>query len=480
MTRVSLAAARDAGLALPAHAGRLSPGIVHLGIGAFARAHTAVYTDAAMIATGDDRWGILGVSQRSATVPDKLAPQDGVFGVLTRSQDQEAVSLVASVLGAVDGSRHGGTVVAAIADPGTSVVTLTVTEKGYRLAPAGGLNLDDPEIRADLSGARGTAVGQLAHGLLARDGAPITVVSCDNLPGNGHTVRRALEDFAVALGGSDGRRLTDALAQSVRTPDTMVDRMVPATTAADLVRVAELLGLRDEAAVVAEPFRQWIIADDFAADRPAWEQAGARFVDDVTAWEEVKLRILNAGHSLIAYLGLLGGQETIAASVRRPAWESALRRMIDDDVVPHLRAPEGLDVRGYSDDVIARFANPHLGHTVRKVGSDGSQKIPLRILSTVRAARAAGQSARWAALAIAAWAAYVGSCPPGDLDDPHAPELSRLVGAAAPEEAGLALLEFLDPDLAADPLVADAVRDWSRVFAQGGLLAVEREINAQQ
>lgn len=477
MTRLSLAAARATGAALPAHAGRLGTGIVHLGIGAFARAHTAVYTDAAIAATGDDRWGMLGVSQRSGTVPAQLAPQNALFAVATRAPGVDRVDVVAALTGALDGSTDPTAVVAAIADPRTHVVTLTVTEKGYRLRADGRLDLDAADVRADLAGATGTVVGQLAAGILARGGAPLTLVSCDNLLGNGAMLHAALADYADALGGADGARLAAALGDSVRLPATMVDRMVPATTDADLDAVAARLGLRDEAAVVAEPFRQWVLADDFAADRPAWERAGALFVDDVAPWEDAKLRVLNASHTLLAYLGLLGETPTIAETVAVDEWRAAVRLLVDVDVAPTLHLPAGLDLAEYRDSVIARFGNPHLGHTVAKVGADGSQKLAPRLLSTVRAARAAGAEPRWASLPIVLWAEYVRTHAAG-LDDPRAAELTARAEGPA-ESAGVRLLESLAPDLAADEAVADLVTGWGRVVNTGGIAAVKEEIRAQ-
>lgn len=480
MNRLTPQSARQRGVTVPSHAGRLSPGIVHLGIGAFARAHTAVFTDEAMIATGDERWGVLGVSQRSATVPEQLAPQAGLFSVATRGDHVDRIDVIASLSGAVDGARRADAVVAAIADPRTHVVTLTITEKGYRLRADGSLDLDDPAVRADIAGATTTAVGQLAAAIIARDGAPLSLVSCDNLPHNGASLRRALEAFAEARGGVDGRAIAASLATSISTPDTMVDRMVPATTAADLKRVAERLGLRDEAAVVAEPYRQWVIADDFIGERPAWELAGAQIVDEVAPWEDAKLRILNASHSLLAYLGLLGDTDTIAETVGVEEWETAARRFIDAEVAPTLRAPATMNVAAYRDQVLERFANPYLGHTVRKVGSDGSQKMGPRIVSTMRAAIRQGISPRWSSLAVAAWATHVRSSAPSAHDDPRRAEVASAAGVASPQDAVVRLLELIAPDLAADQTVTRLVGGWVDVLERGGIDAVKEEIRAEQ
>lgn len=274
----------------------------------------------------------------------------------------------------------------------------------------GGLNLGDPEVRADLDGRHPlTAIGRLATGLLLRceRGLPApSIVSCDNLPANGALLQRVVSEYAGVMTGADGSRLTEYLT-GVRFPSTMVDRMVPATTDADRDEVARLIGFRDEAAVVAEPFRQWVIEDTFTSRRPAWERAGAVFVADVHPWESAKLQLLNATHSLVAYLGLAAGLPTIAAAVEDVAFGAAAARLMTEDVLPILDLPDGLNATDYCDSVVRRFANPALGHTTAKVGADGSQKLGPRLLSTAGAARRAGRVPRWAALAVAAWMWHV-------------------------------------------------------------------------
>ncbi|MBO0826281.1 MAG: mannitol dehydrogenase family protein, partial [Streptosporangiales bacterium] len=283
-------------------------GVVHLGVGAFHRAHQAVYTEDA----GD--WGICGVTQRSARVARRLLPQDGLYAVLTKGPGAGDARVVGAVREVLVGPDDPASVVARIADPAVRVVTLTVTEKGYRRDPATGrLRRDDPEVAADLAGRTPrTVVGQLVAGLDARrctDAGPLTVVCCDNLPSNGPALRALVGDYV----GDDG--LAAWIAGSVRFPATMVDRIVPATTDADRAEVTRLLGVVDDGAVVAEPFSQWVIEDDFAADRPAWEKAGAVLTADVAPYETVKLRMLNGAHSTLAYLGALAGHEHIADAV---------------------------------------------------------------------------------------------------------------------------------------------------------------------
>jgi fructuronate reductase len=420
----------------------LSVGIVHLGLGAFHRAHQAVITEQAAVASGDTRWGIAGVSQRSATVKNQLAPQDGLYSVLERGLGDPTVRVIGSIRDVLTAPEDPEAVVARIADPAVAVVTLTVTEKGYRAAN-GGLDLTDPEIQADLTGRPPrTVVGQLAAAI-ARRTEPLTIVSCDNLVANGPFLQRLVAAYFDALGK------TPETFAAARFPASMVDRIVPATTDADRDETARLLSVRDEAVVVAEPFLQWVIEDDFAGDRPAWDQAGAVLTQDVAPWEQAKLRMLNATHSMLAYLGALRGYVTIAEAVRDDELNQLARQLMTDDVVPTLTPPDGLDLAEYGATVLERFANPALKHQTRQVAMDGSVKLPVRMLGTVRDRLAAGAEPRTISLAVAAWMVYVQQT--DDLDDPQAPRLkSALDGASEPGEVVDALLgvdSVFTPDL---------------------------------
>jgi fructuronate reductase len=477
MRRLNVANARQSGVPLPPYAGQLAPGIVHLGIGAFARAHTAVFTANAISRDGDGRWGILGVSQRSGDVPAQLAPQDALFSVTTRGGGEENTEVIASLTGAMNGPAHTDDVVAAMADPQTRIVTLTVTEKGYRLRADGTLNVDDPAIRADLAGGTTTMIGQLAAAIVRRGGAPLTIVPCDNLPHNGLTLRQSLEQYASALGGADGSVIADALAHCLSTPDTMVDRMVPAPTSDDVMHASHRLGLYDGAAVVTEPFLQWVIVDDFAAGRPRWDLAGAQLVQSAAPWEDAKLRILNASHSLLAYLGMLGGTRTIAETVRVPEWAHAVRGLIYGEVAKTIVAPQGLDIAAYGEQVIHRFENPYLGHTVEKVSSDGSLKLGPRLVATLRKCSREGVESKWAALGIAAWAACVYTMPER-MTDPRRRELAQLASTKTIADATLKLLRAIAPDIADEGAAAAQVLAWSRAIQRGGIAAIKEEIHA--
>ncbi|HWC24204.1 MAG TPA: mannitol dehydrogenase family protein [Flexivirga sp.] len=423
----------------------LSIGLVHLGIGAFHRAHQAVYTELAAAATGDDRWGEFAVTGRSATVVQQLQPQDGLYGVLTKSSERSTLHVVGGVRTIVNGGGDTAATLAAIADPAVRVVTLTITEKGYRT---------------------GSSLGVLATGLAARFRAgaePISVVSCDNLSGNGEQLRRLVQEHADAAGPAD---FVTWLRQCVAFPSTMVDRIVPATTDRDRAEAEALLGLRDEGLVVAEPFGQWVIEDNFAADRPAWERAGATLAADVAPYEKAKLRMLNGTHSLLAYLGALHGYSTIAEAVADEQLYDAARALQREDAIPTLEAPPGTDLAAYGDQILERFGNPHLRHTTIQVAMDGSQKLPIRLLDTARDRLRAGAVPHHCALAVAAWIVYVhrGQDRLGrelPLNDPLAPVLRE---HAAGSEEGLVdrmfgLREVFDEEIAGQDAFREAVRD---------------------
>ena len=398
----------------------LSIGIVHLGIGAFHRAHQAVYTEDAMAAAGETRWGILGVTGRSDAVVRNLLPQDGLYGVLAKGPDARELRVVGSVRDVAWPGNRTAAVLKSLAAPTTHVVTLTITEKGYMRAPGGGINAGDPDVASDLALAdrvlageevaeqSSTLIGILVRGLVLRfvtSRAPVTVVSCDNLAHNGEATR------AVVVSAISSLRAPVALLawlhSSVAFPSTMVDRITPATTDADHHEAEALLGLSDEGLVVAEPFCQWVIEDSFLSDRPRWELAGAILTTDVQPYEDMKLRILNCTHSLLAYLGALMGYATIAEAIGDSRLRQTASRMITEDVLPTLRAPAEMNLAEYRDGTLDRFANPNLAHTTAQVAMDGSQKLPQRLFPTIADRLSAGAIPHHLALLTAAWITYV-------------------------------------------------------------------------
>lgn len=472
--------------------GDLAVGIVHLGVGAFWRAHGGVYTDD-VVASGDPRWGVLAMSQRSRAVPDAMAPQDGLYAVVERSgvgsPTARVVGVVRDVACASDDPQR---VVEAIATAGVHIVTVTVTEKGYRADPAtGGLRADDQDVAADLAGgAPRTVIGQIARGLQRRmsaAGGPIAVLSCDNFTGNGPLLEQLVHDFVDRLPEAEAEPLRDWIERCADFPATMVDRIVPATTDADREEAERLLGVRDEACVVAEPFRQWVIADTFTGPRPSWERVGATLTDDVGAYEHVKLRLLNATHSLIAYLGSLAGYATIAEALGDERIEHAARALVDRDQMPTVSAPDGMDLSAYRDQVLQRFANPALPHRTTQVAMDGSQKLPQRLLGAIRERRADGAHPLVGALCVAAWMRALGASHddagrPLAISDPMGERIARLVDRPVAAETiardVLAVREVFGDGLADDDELVAAVAGWYAVLLDHGALAAAAQLPA--
>lgn len=442
----------------------LSVGVVHLGIGAFHRAHQALYTERAMALSGERGWGICGVTERSASAAEALVPQDCLYSVLVSSPTGTEVHVAGPVREVLFALRQPNELSRRLASPAISVVTLTVTEKGYKYNPAtGDLREDDSDILADAAGRPPqTVLGQLAGGIEARmraSGQPLTVVCCDNMPANGARLRRLVEGYCRLLPAGRRERLVAWLKEYVSFPSTVVDRIVPAPTDADRARAAELLGLEDRAAIVTEPFSQWVIEDCFAGARPPWEAAGAELVSDVAPYEEMKLRLLNGSHSALAYLGALAGYDLVADAIAAPGFTEYVQALMDQDMSPTLSPPAGFDLDAYKAGLVERFANPVLRHKTTQVAMDGTQKLPYRLLAPIGARLEAGSEARHAYLAVAGWMRYVsaGQSDKGEplpLEDPLAERLRALVAgahsSAAVVDALLGLREVFPAQLAED------------------------------
>jgi fructuronate reductase len=420
---------------------RVTCGLLHLGIGAFHRAHQAYYTDTAL-AGGDKDWGIVGASLRAASVRDRLVAQDCLYTLVEKGGAGARQRVIGAVRDVVFAPDDAARLPALIADSRIRIVSLTITEKGYCHDPASGrLNPAHPDIVHDLAHPEApvSAIGILAAGLRQRrNGAPITLLSCDNLPHNGAMLRQIVLDFAARLDAGTAAWIERAVAF----PGTMVDRIVPATTDALIAETAAALGFADAAPVQCEPFSQWVVEDRFAAGRPAWEKTGAEMVADVAPFEEMKLRLLNGSHSMLAYLGYLGGFDTIWQVMREPDYVALMRAMMREEVQPRLALNGRYDLAAYQDKLVERFANPALAHRCYQIAMDGSQKLPQRLLGTVRANLAAGLPIRRLALAVAAWMRYVAGTDergrPIAVQDPLADQLAARAAQAGGDPAAIA------------------------------------------
>ncbi|HEY5795607.1 MAG TPA: mannitol dehydrogenase family protein [Bosea sp. (in: a-proteobacteria)] len=420
---------------------QLTPGIVHLGLGAFARGHLCEYTeDALELEFG--AWGVTGASLQRPDQRDRLTPQDGLYTLLKRAPAGPELRIIGCVGEVLVAPESPTALITRLAAPETRIVSLTVTEKGYCHDPATGrLKADHPDIVHDLSHPHvpRSAVGIIVAGLKARRAAglgPFTALSCDNLPHNGGVLRGLVRDFAAL--SDDG--LSQWIEANGAFPATMVDRIVPATTEADIAEVAGLIGLEDAAPVIGEPFRQWAIQDVFAAGRPAWERVGAQMVLEVAPFEFMKLRMLNGAHSSLAYLGYLAGHETVADA----SGDAVLARFLQGlwaQIIPTVPAPQGVVLADYAEALLARFRNPAIRHRTWQIAMDGSQKLPQRLLGTIRDRLKAGAPIDHLALGVAAWMRYVsGTDEKGaaiDVRDPLAAEFATRAKAAGRDAAAL-------------------------------------------
>jgi len=425
------------------------PGIVHLGLGAFFRAFGAPFIEDAIRAGGGD-WGVIGVSLRSPTTRDALSNQDWAYTAVSLGPDGEdarQIELLSDVLVAPENPEA---VIAAMAHPDTRIVSLTVTEKGYCHIPAtGGLNTAQPDIVHDIQHALPvSAPGFLVRALQRRHRAglpPFTVLSCDNLPENGGLTRRVVSELAQHIDPS----LAGWIKAEGRFPATMVDRITPATTQADIERLQAKLGVHDATPVFHEPFRQWVIEDSFVADmRPDFAAAGVTLTDDVQPFEDMKLRMLNGAHSALAYLGYLGGHETISDTMSDPVYGRYINALWGE-VIPCVTPPEGVDLLSYAAALQDRFANPGIQHRTWQIAMDGSQKLPQRLLHTLAEAQGAGRPTNALSLAVAGWMRYVSGVDeagaPIDVRDPLAQVLAETAGAmSAPRDKAVALLGLRD------------------------------------
>jgi fructuronate reductase len=387
----------------------LKIGMAHIGVGAFHRCHQEEFVDD-MLEARFGRWGVLGVNLTEPGLTDLLARQDCLHSRTLRQDDRAESRIIGALRDVIDvtDKLSADAAIAALGGLEISVATMTVTEKGYCLTPATGeLELDNPALRSDLDGGfpPRTLLGLLALALDRRrqtGRAPLTLVSCDNVPSNGARLGAAMLKFA-ALRSAE---LTRFIEESVTFPSTMVDRIVPSTAPEDIDKVSEALGARDPAAVVGEPFRQWVIEDRFAGERPPLDLAGATFVADAKPYEQIKMRVLNAAQSTLAHQGALVGHEFTYQAAADPVLVTLTRRMLEQETSTTLPKLAGMEVAPYIDQSIARIRNTAIRHRCHQIGTDGSQKIVQRLVDPLRERLAAGQPAGLLVLAVASWIAY--------------------------------------------------------------------------
>ena len=410
-------------LAYPSYERTIPPGIVHFGLGAFHRAHQAVFTDICN-RDGGNLWMITGVSMRSDTVARQLNPQDGLYTLTVRSSEGSHTQIIGAVAEVLVAGQDRAAIVERISSPACQLVIFTVTEKGYCRASDGTL---DTDLAAQ--GFYPILCEALARRREA--GLPgLSLLSCDNLSGNGKQLGRLMRAWIDAAEPD----LRDWFDMQCTTPDSMVDRIVPAPSPGDRAELEQRIGLRDEAAIFTEGFSQWVIEDDFAGPRPKWEDHGVQIVDDVAPYETAKLRMLNGSHSLLAYAGLDRGHSFVHQAIADPNLRALIQRLMRHEAAPTIAAGVGQDLEAYSAQLISRFENPALDHRLDQIAMDGSQKIGQRWLEVLADRSPSGKRCDAILTGLAHWLHHVS----GDVrpvDDPHAAPLQQACAEGSKAEA---------------------------------------------
>lgn len=461
---------------------RVGNGVIHLGLGAFHRAHQAVVFEAALT-SGDLRWGVTGASLRSARVRNELAEQDGLYTLVTRDHDVQEAAVIGALGHVLVAPEAPELLVRQMCDPHVSLVTLTITEKGYHLDSDGTLRSSDHEVQADLASlsAPRTAVGFLAAALRARRAAklpPFTTLSCDNLPANGEKLRAAVVQMAEA----HDPELSRWIAQEGAFPSSMVDRIVPASEPEDIATLTARLGIEDRAMVKTEPFFQWVVEDHFCSPRPDFAGLGVQLTADVAPWEMAKLRLLNGAHSAIAYLGGLAGFEFVDEAIARPEI-SAFVNDLWDEAAETLQTPRGMDIADYRRALLKRFRNPTLQHRTTQIAQDGSQKVPQRLLAPLAWRRERGLPTDALNLTFAAWIRWLAGRDDAKksfhIEDPLAGRFDDILFGASTPRARVGAIAassgIVPPVLATDDSWLARVADDLDRLEQVGSLVTLRE-----
>ena len=422
----------------------LGIGIVHLGPGAFHRAHQAAFTDSAIAKSGGN-WGICAVSLNSTNVKEALAPQDGLYTLAIKDKNP-SYRIIGSIKEVLCAREDGAKVLTRLTHVDTHFVTLTITEKGYALTQDGHLDKENRFVAQDLDTPRSpvSAIGYLVEAFRQRREkgvSSITVLSCDNLPSNGDKLKRVCAEFAQSFDANLAAYIED----NIRFPNTMVDSITPATD--DDVRddVSGAIGLEDAWPVQREAFAQWVIEDNLPRHHPDWAGAGVTFTNDVHGYEMAKLRILNGAHSTLTYLGLLAGEESVEDAISNVELRKFVDGLIREETLSTIDAPLGLNTSNYWSQIITRFENPEIKHLLEQISHDGSQKIPARIFPVIEYYANHDMVARRACFVVAGWIEF---------------NRQRRLGGKAPTDAYLTSIESQLPSYNLAPV------DYAKAFTR--------------
>ncbi|MGJ8656919.1 MAG: mannitol dehydrogenase family protein [Akkermansiaceae bacterium] len=390
---------------------KLTAGIMHVGVGGFHRSHEAYYTDELLATTGATDWAICGVGLREGDrkIADVLKKQDYLYTLIVKHPDGKIENrVIGSIIDFMLGCDDPTAVIDRMASEVTKIVSLTITEGGYNFNPTTGkFNFENPDVIHDLAYPKQpkTIFGYLTEALRKRREAgtpPFTVQSCDNIQHNGDVARKMFLAFAH----EQDPDIAAYIENEVCFPNAMVDRITPVTTAEDMETLKNNAGIKDKWPVTCEPFCQWVIEDTFSNGRPQWEKVGAQFVPDVTPYETMKLRLLNAGHSVLGLLGSIHGHETIDSCVADPLFATYLRRFMDFEATPVLAPVDGIDIEAYKDTLLERFGNPNVKDSLVRICLESSSKLPVFLIPTITENLKRNGSTEYAALVIAAWCYY--------------------------------------------------------------------------
>ncbi|MEP6566552.1 MAG: mannitol dehydrogenase family protein [Mesorhizobium sp.] len=439
----------------------LAPGIAHLGVGAFHRCHQAEYTDD-LLSLQFDRWGVVGINIRPPNLTDTLGKQGGLYTRLLRENSHIEARVIGSIVKVVDSQASAAPALDVLASSFIELVTMTVTEKGYCHIPSSGeLDLGHPEIVHDLANPETprSLPGILVRALEQRratHGRPLTLLSCDNIPTNGIILANTVKTFAQQRGNG----MVEWIAANAAFPSAMVDRIAPAVTQDDLDCVEQWFGYRDAAVAVGEPFRQWVIEQKFAGRMPRWDLVGASYVDDVTPFEHLKMRVLNGAQTTLATLGVLAGLEHTFDAIAEPLLATFVRRMLIEETLPTLIPVPGVSPLAYVEESLRRLRNTAIRHRNHQIATDGSQKIVQRLLNPIRDRLRQGQSITLLSVPVAGWMAYLirASMRFGrrwPVSDPYADRIVAVADAVGDDikslaTAILAIDTIFDPQLAAN------------------------------
>jgi mannitol 2-dehydrogenase len=458
---------------------KVGQAIMHVGVGGFHRAHQALYTDDLLNQGEDSQWGFCGVGllKHDARIRDVMQSQDCLYTLVERSLAGDTARVIGSIVNFSFAPDDSQKVIEQMASPTTRILSLTITEGGYYISSTGELDAQHPDLQRDLANPHepSCAFGYILEALdrrRLRGLAPFTLMSCDNIQSNGEVAKKMLMAFAELR----DPQLKNWMAENCLFPNSMVDRITPATTDEHRALVKEKFGIDDGWPVMTESFKQWVIEDHFVQGRPKWEQVGAQMTSDVLPYEKMKLRLLNASHQALCYIGMLLGYQLVHETMEDPDIRRLVEKMMDEEVTPILSPVPGVDLTEYKKTLIERFANPAIRDQLSRIGIYGSSGIPKFVLPTVEEQLKRGGPIKLLSFTVASWFRYLNGLDESGKEmpmlDPMAPKLRERAKAAGKDARQLlGMREVFSEELANAPAFANQVSDTLDSFYAEGARA---------